>query len=229
MTRLDSALVKRALISSRSRAQRAIKLGLVTVNGHVINKSSFQVVSDDAIVVDHMAGMPAGYWKLREIQNACAFINAGDTVLDIGASAGGFVLYTVELAKRVYALEFSNSLKRDLDEIAIQYPGKVTVLHADAFTYEFSSLAGCFDVILNDVTTEPAASLRILERCLVSLKTGGRVLQVLKGKISKPTEDRCKAHIEYLGFNVLCSLTSQKDERFIIGEKKASINAEEGI
>ncbi len=229
MTRLDSALVKRQLISSRSRAQRAIMRGLVTVNGRVINKASFQVTPNDAIAVDRLAGMPAGYWKLREIQNSCAFINAGDTVLDIGASAGGFLLYTLEFAKRVCALEFSSALKQELDEIMIQYPGKVTVLHADAFTYEFSSLAGCFDVILNDITTEPAASLRILERCMVSLKIGGRVLQVLKGNISKQTIEYSKTHLEDLGFNVLCSLTSQKDERFIIGEKKASLNAEEGI
>ncbi len=229
MTRLDTALVRRGLISSRSRAQRAIKLGFVTVNGRVINKTSSQVTPDDAIAIDRMAQMPAGYWKLKAIQNACPFINTGDTVLDIGASVGGFTLYALELAKSVYALEFSSSLKHNLDQIESQSSGKVTVVRADAFAYEFGRLAGCFDVILNDVTAEPESSLRLLGRCMVSLKTGGRVLQVLKGKMSEETIDRFKIHIEGLGFSLLCSLTSHKDERFIVGEKKAGLNAEEGI
>ncbi len=139
------------------------------------------------------------------------------------------MLYALEFARSVYALEFSASFKRKLDQIASQYPGKATVLHADAFTYDFRHYAGYFDVILNDVTVEPEASLRLLARCVIALKVGGRVLQLLKGKMREETLDRFKSSVEDLGFNILCSLTSQKDEVFIIGEKKAGLNAEEGI
>ncbi|MGZ4908188.1 MAG: S4 domain-containing protein [Halobacteriota archaeon] len=229
MTRLDVVLVNKKLISSRSRAQRAIRLGLVIVNGRVINKPSFQVMPNDVIEIHVAADKPSGYWKLKQIQNACALIEAGDTVLDIGASAGGFMLYALELAKSVYALEFSATLKRGLDQIASQYPGKATVLHADAFIYDFDRFEGYFDVVLNDVTAEPEASLQLLARCTIALKVGGRVLQVLKGKMSEATADRFTSSVEDIGFNVLCSLTSQKDELFIIGEKKADSNAEEGI
>lgn len=222
MTRLDVLLVKKKLISSRSRAQRAIRLGFVTVNGRVINKPSFQAMPNDVIAVDVTADKPSGYWKLRQIQNACTLIETGDTVLDIGASAGGFMIYALELAKSVYALEFSASLKPGLDQIARQYPGKATVLHANAFTYDFGRFAGCFDVVLNDVTAEPEASLMLLARCAIALKVRGRVLQVLKGKMSEATVGRFKRSIEDIGFNILCSLAGQKDELFIIGEKKAA-------
>ncbi len=216
-------------MSSRSRAQRAIRLGFVMVNGRAINKPSFQVTPNDLIVVDVAADKPSGYWKLKQIQNACTIIETGDTVLDIGASAGGFMLYALELAKSVYALEVSASLKRGLDQIASQHPGKATVVNADAFTYDFDRFAGFFDVVLIDVTTEPGASLRLLAHSKIALKVGGRVLQVLKGKMSEETIGRYKYSIEDIGFNILCSLTSQKDELFIIGEKKAFVSAEEGI
>ncbi len=222
VTRLDVVLVKKKLISSRSRAQRAVRLGLVIVNGRVINKPSFQVTPSDEIAVDVTADKPSGYWKLKQIQNACTRIETGDKVLDIGASAGGFMLCALEFAKSVYALEFSASFKRELDQIASHYPGKATILLADAFTYDYHHFAGYFDVILNDVTVEPEASLRLLARCVIALKVGGRVLQVLKGKMSEETLDRFKSSVEDMGFNILCSLTSQKDELFIIGQKKAA-------
>ncbi len=219
MTRLDVALVTNKLTSSRSRAQRAIKLGLVIVNGRVINKPSYQVIPTDVITLDVTADKPSGYWKLKTIQNACTLIEAGDTVLDLGASAGGFMLFALELAKRVCALEFSSSLKHDLDAIASQYPGKATVLHANAFTYNFGRFAGYFDVILNDITVEPEASLGLLARCAIALKADGRALQVLKGKMTEATVRHFTTSMEDIGFRVLCSLTSQKDELFLIGEK----------
>ncbi|MGZ4906435.1 MAG: S4 domain-containing protein [Halobacteriota archaeon] len=229
VTRLDVALVERKLVSSRSRAQRAIRLGLVVVNGRVINKPSFQVKPRDGLAVASTADKPSGYWKLMQVQNACTLINAGDTVLDIGSSAGGFMLYALERANSVYAVEFNADLKRALDLIARQHPGKITVLQADAFTYDFHRLAGFFDVILNDVTAEPEASLRLLARCSIALKCGGRVLQVLKGKLSEEAKDRFKSSVEDMGFDILCILPSPKDELFIVGKKKRSVNAEEGI
>ncbi len=220
MARLDTELVRQKLISSRSRAQRAIKLGFVAVNGRVIKKSSFQVTAQDVIDVDVTADRPRGYLKLQRIQTACALIEAGDTVLDIGASAGGFLLYALEHATYVYALEFDEALIRGLDQIASRYPQKATIVHADAFTYDFGRFADCFDVILNDVTTEPESSLRLLARCSIALKAGGRVLQVLKGKISEEARKRYTSTIENSGYRVTCWLTGQKDELFIIGEKK---------
>ncbi len=229
MTRLDVALVNRKLISSRTRAQRAIRLGFVIVNGQAVNKPSFQVTPNDMLIVDVIADKPRGFWKLQQIQNACTVSEAGDIVLDIGASAGGFMLYALQQAGRVYALEFSASLIYGLNQIAHQYPGTVIILHADSFTYDFGRFAGYFDVILNDVTAEPEASLRLLARCAIALKAGGRVLQVFKGKMSEAAVNSFKESIEDTGFKILCSLTSQRNELFIIAEKLASKSAEEGI
>jgi len=216
-------------VSSRSRAQRAIRSGLVVVNGRVVCKPSFQIKPSDRIAVASVADRPSGYWKLMQVQNACSFIRAGDTVLDIGSSAGGFMLYALERANNVYALEFNADLKRGLNQIARKHPGKATVLHADAFTYDFHRFAGFFDVILNDITAEPEASLKLLARSAIALKRGGRVLQVLKGKMSEQSTDRFKRIVEDIGFDTLCILPSPKDELFIVGKKKRDVNAEEGI
>jgi len=48
---------------------------------------------------------PLEYWKLKEIQEKTNIIKAGDTVLDIGSSAGGFLLFASEIASLVHGIE----------------------------------------------------------------------------------------------------------------------------
>ena len=116
--RLDTYLVREKLIASRSRAQRAIKSGFVTVDGRTVVKASFDIKRHQVVTVGAAADRPAGYWKLRGIQEAFELIKTGDAVLDIGASAGGFLWYAAELAHEVYAVEFSSSCKPFLEAVA---------------------------------------------------------------------------------------------------------------
>jgi 23S rRNA (cytidine1920-2'-O)/16S rRNA (cytidine1409-2'-O)-methyltransferase len=228
--RLDLYLVREKLVTSRSRAQRAIKSGFVAVDGRTILKPSFDVTGVNTIVIATSVDKPAGYWKLKGIQEAFELIKSGDVVLDIGSSAGGFLWYAAESAERVYAIEFSSSFKQLLDVVVENYHDKVRLIYADAFSFDFTSFGVEFDVILNDVTTAPKHSLELLFKASMALKVGGRVLQVFKGK----PEDRSAAvfseRFERQGFKMLKVLTGQKEEVYVIAEKRANeTNAEEGI
>ncbi|MGZ4893757.1 MAG: S4 domain-containing protein [Halobacteriota archaeon] len=228
--RLDFYLVREKLVSSRSRAQRAIKSGLVAVDGKTVLKPSFDVTHDNSIIVARSADKPAGYWKLKRIQEAFGLIKIGDVVLDIGSSAGGFLWYAAEFAEKIYAIEFSSSFKQLLDLVVEHYYDKVILIYADAFSFDFLSLGVNFDVILNDVTIEPKDSLELLFKSSVALKAGGHVLQVFKGKAKDIPLTDFLHQFEERGFKTLGVLNAQKDELYVIAEKVANgTNAEEGI
>jgi 23S rRNA (cytidine1920-2'-O)/16S rRNA (cytidine1409-2'-O)-methyltransferase len=228
--RLDLYLVWGKYVASRSRAQRAIKSGFVTVDGRTILKPSFDVTWSNSVIVSTSIDKPAGYWKLKEIQEAFELIKIGDVVLDIGSSAGGFLWYAAEFAERVYAIEFSSSFKQLLDVVVENYHDKVRLIYADAFSFDFLGLGVAFDVILNDVTAAPKDSLELLLKSSAVLKAGGRVLQVIKGKPKDRPHDDFFEQFEQHGFQILKVTTGQKEELYVIAEKVADVkNAEEGI
>src|SRR5674536_196005 len=127
--RLDLYLVREKLVASRSRAQRSIKSGLVAVDGRTILKPSFDLTHGNSIIVAASVDKPAGYWKLKGIQEAVGLIKIGDVVLDIGSSAGGFLWYAAEFAEKVNAIEFSSSFKQLLDIVVEHYNDKVLLTY----------------------------------------------------------------------------------------------------
>jgi 23S rRNA (cytidine1920-2'-O)/16S rRNA (cytidine1409-2'-O)-methyltransferase len=106
-TRLDQLLVARGLAESRARAKAAIEAGGVTVNG-VPAKASSQSVSDDAVVVyaDAHRWVGRGALKLDHALSLWPVEVAGRTVLDVGASTGGFTEVCLSRgAAKVYAVD----------------------------------------------------------------------------------------------------------------------------
>ena len=106
-TRLDQLLVARGLAESRARAKAAIEAGGVTVNG-VPAKAASQSVSDDAVVVyaDAHRWVGRGALKLDHALSLWPVEVAGRTVLDVGASTGGFTEVCLERgAARVFAVD----------------------------------------------------------------------------------------------------------------------------
>lgn len=175
--RLDLLLVKRGFFTSRSRAKEAIRRGFVVVNGSVITKPSAEVDFSAEIEV-LQPERPRGYWKLREIDEKFNLFSGNEVVLDIGSSAGGFLLYASERAKEVYGIEFSKEFEGQLREIERQKPN-VKVFIADAFTFDISVLPE-LDVVLNDLTLPFSSSIIALRRFMPKLKKGGKVLFVHK-------------------------------------------------
>ena len=107
MTRLDQALVERALCDSREKAKRLVLAGAVRVNGHPARKASDQIKPADAIVV----AAPEKFVSRggHKLEHALAHFHldvAGLTAFDLGASTGGFTDCLLQRgAARVFAVD----------------------------------------------------------------------------------------------------------------------------
>ena len=211
--RLDEYLASEGLLASRSRAQRFIHRGQVKVDGMVVIKPAYKVVYGSRVEVAG-ADQPEGFFKLQGIQEQTGLIEKGAAVLDIGSSAGGFAAYASEIAGRVVGVEFSEEFRAPLEAVAAAHPN-VTVIFADAFDMDVAALPGPFDVILNDLTVEPAASIEVLARFLPLLKAGGRILQVLKLDKVKDVEPFLKL-LESKGLRVEKVIRPEKKEAYVV-------------
>jgi 23S rRNA (cytidine1920-2'-O)/16S rRNA (cytidine1409-2'-O)-methyltransferase len=105
--RLDQLLVARGLAESRSRAKAAIEAGGVTVDGEPA-KAASQAVAEDAAITyaeaHHWVGR--GALKLNHALTLWPVAVEGRTVLDVGASTGGFTeVCLARGAMRVFAVD----------------------------------------------------------------------------------------------------------------------------
>ena len=106
-TRLDQLLVVRGLAESRARAKAAIEAGGVTVNGAPA-KAASQAVAGDAVVAyaDAHRWVGRGALKLDHALTLWPVAVEGRTVLDVGASTGGFTEVCLSRgAARVFAVD----------------------------------------------------------------------------------------------------------------------------
>lgn len=106
-TRLDTELVARGLVSSRSQAESWIKLGKVTVGGRIIKKSGHSVSenSDIKLTATEQYVSRAGL-KLASVAKLLGVNFREKTVLDVGSSTGGFTDYALQNgAHKVYAVD----------------------------------------------------------------------------------------------------------------------------
>lgn len=218
--RLDAYLVETGIFKSRGRAKTAILNGSVRVDGTVIKKPSKDISADSEIDVDEGLDMPRGYFKLKRIQDATGVISPGDRVLDLGSSAGGFLMMASEIALSVKGVEFSRDFDYELGKV-VNEKENVTVMFGDVFQIPLNEMSPeHVDVILSDMTLEPMDSLAALERVLPLLRDNGKLLQVIKmgkEKNSKPI----LAKVESLGVKILDVLESERQEIYIIAQKTA--------
>ncbi|WP_440951510.1 S4 domain-containing protein [Methanococcoides sp. FTZ1] len=216
--RLDAYLVEMGYFKSRARSKQAVRDGHVKIDGNVITKPSKDISIDDNIEVDEGLDMPKGYFKLKGIQEETGLISEGDSVLDLGSSAGGFIMFASGIAGKIKGLEFSRDFRSELGQL-VHENENVSVIFGDVFSVPLEELSEePVDVILSDMTLEPLDSLAALERVLPLLKDGGKLLQVIK--IPDRTNRRpLIAKIESLGIEVLQVLESRKQEIYVIGRK----------
>jgi 23S rRNA (cytidine1920-2'-O)/16S rRNA (cytidine1409-2'-O)-methyltransferase len=105
--RLDQALFARGITSSRSQAESWVKLGKVTVNGKVVNKTSWGVGESDeiALTATERYVSRAGL-KLASVAGKFNVRFADKVVLDVGSSTGGFTDYALQHgAQKVIAVD----------------------------------------------------------------------------------------------------------------------------
>ncbi|MGY5861296.1 MAG: S4 domain-containing protein [Candidatus Thorarchaeota archaeon] len=189
MPRLDVWLTEQGLFSSRQVAKRAIRAGGVTVDGKLAKPSTWISGKEDVLVNNRASNTPQGYSKLMAIESALdtQFAKPGILALDIGSSAGGFLIYLAEKGAKVIGLEFSEDFIIQLNEIVKAFP-EVSILMCDAF--EVDPMIVCdpneLDLLLVDVTTDPNNTIALTKRFTPLLKRGGMVIVAMK---IKPTSE----------------------------------------
>lgn len=105
--RVDQLLVARGLFDTRARARAAIEAGRVRVDGRTVAKPS-ELVAEDAVLEAEAAHrwVGRGALKLGHALTLWSVEAAGRTVLDIGASTGGFTEVCLDRgAARVFAVD----------------------------------------------------------------------------------------------------------------------------
>ena len=223
--RLDAYLVAMGHFKSRGRSKIAILAGNVKINGIEVTKISRDVSTDDIIEVSAGLDHPRGYFKLKLIQEESGILVPGDRVLDLGSSAGGFLLYASEIAGRVKGIEFSRNFRSELGKIAYEREN-VEVMFGDIFTVPLTLISKeLVDVILFDITLEPEDSIKALSRVLPLLREDGKLLQVIKSprkKNPKPILNK----IKNLGFEIQKIIGSEKQEIYVVARKLPTVDEE---
>src|SRR5436309_2452577 len=107
MPRLDIALVERGLCESREKAKRAIMAGQVRVNQQLAHKPSDAVRDrDELTLIEGENYVSRGGDKLEQALRVFKLDVADQTVVDLGASTGGFTDCLLQHgAAKVYAVD----------------------------------------------------------------------------------------------------------------------------
>jgi 23S rRNA (cytidine1920-2'-O)/16S rRNA (cytidine1409-2'-O)-methyltransferase len=106
--RIDKLINDRGLVKSRSRAKRRIMAGEVFVDGQRVDKAGTQVPVDADIELrgDENPYVSRGGLKLEGALDEFGYDPAGKTVIDVGASTGGFTDCVLQRgARHVYAVD----------------------------------------------------------------------------------------------------------------------------
>jgi 23S rRNA (cytidine1920-2'-O)/16S rRNA (cytidine1409-2'-O)-methyltransferase len=113
--RLDQLLLTRGLFDSRAQARAAIEAGGVTVAGQVVTKPAARVAED--AVIEAEAAHPfvgRGALKLDHALTLWPIVVEGRSVLDVGASTGGFTeVCLIRGAAKVHAVDVGHGQLHD--------------------------------------------------------------------------------------------------------------------
>ena len=149
--RIDLLLVERGLFDSRARARAAIEAGLVSANGKAVTRPS-DMMDDDADII----ATPAHPWvgrgglKLDHALTLWPVFVEGRTVLDVGASTGGFTQVCLSRgAARVYAVDVGRG---QLHPTLASDPRVVELSGTDARLLDANLIPTPPDVIVTDVS-----------------------------------------------------------------------------
>lgn len=176
--RLDVLLVQQGFFSSRQKAQGAIMAGLVYVSGERVDKAGTKFPADVPIVVQghEHPYVSRGGLKLERAINEFGFDPADKTIIDIGASTGGFTDCALQYgAKHVYAVDVGYaqlawSLRQD---------ERVTVMERTNARYlEPSDFPELVDAITVDVSFISLAT--ILPAVTKLLLPEGEIISLIK-------------------------------------------------
>ena len=149
--RADVVLVERGLFDSRAKARAAIEAGGVSVAGRVLSKPSDLI--DEAADIAAVAAHPfvgRGALKLVHALDLWPVQVQGRTVVDVGASTGGFTeVCLLRGAARVYAVDVGRG---QLHPRLAGDPRVVGLEGVDARTLDPQLIPVAPDLIVTDVS-----------------------------------------------------------------------------
>ena len=207
--RLDRELVKRGLVSTRSKAKFYIEAGGVFCNGEVKTSVSYTVYQGDILKLDKTSNpwVSRAGLKLDFAIKKFNILPLNGIALDIGASTGGFTdVLLFHGCKKVYAVDVgSNQLDKKLkeDKRVINFEG-VNAKNIDDLGIPL------LDNIVCDVSF--ISAIKVLKSCLAYSKSECKLIVLVKpqfevgreavGKngIVKNAKDREKACEAIVGF-----------------------------
>lgn len=175
--RLDVFLVNKGFYETRNKAQNAIESNDVKVNGVIINSSSHKVDENAKIEIVSVSlpYVSRGGLKLEKAIKVFNLDLKDKTVLDIGASTGGFTDCSLQNgAKKVYALDVGENQLHD----SLRVNDKVVSLEKTNFrTINIEEFKGYkIDLIVVDVSFislsyifENASKVIENDKCMMTL------------------------------------------------------------
>lgn len=155
--RLDQALVERGILNSRTRAARAIAAGTVSIDGVVALKASTLVSASQVVsCTEQDQWVSRAALKLDFAVREWNIPVADATVLDVGASTGGFTQVALAHgARRVIALDVGHDQLhdsiRDDDRVEVVEGENARYLTAERLA-ELSADASQISLVVSDVS-----------------------------------------------------------------------------
>jgi 23S rRNA (cytidine1920-2'-O)/16S rRNA (cytidine1409-2'-O)-methyltransferase len=176
--RLDLAVLKRGLATSRQRARALIMSGKILVNHKLIDKPGLPVAEQDEILLkeDDHPFVSRGGPKLEAALRAFQVVVAGKVCLDVGASTGGFTDCLLQRgARKVHAVDVGYG------QLAwkLRQDPRVAVLERTNIRYlPFETVGESVDLVTIDVSF---ISLRIVVPAVLPfMKENAAVLALIK-------------------------------------------------
>ena len=105
--RADQRLVERGLVTSRARAQELIRRGRVTANGEIVARPAQPIDAEAVITItEERSFVSRGGEKLDGALDRLGVDLSGATIVDVGASTGGFTDVALRRgARKIYAVD----------------------------------------------------------------------------------------------------------------------------
>lgn len=200
-SRLDKLLLKKGLVESREKARALILEGNVFVNGIKVNKAGTFVKDDAPLeILQKMPYVSRGGLKLEEAIKNFKIDVKDKTVMDVGASTGGFTDCLLKHgAKKVYAIDVgygqldwklrNNPRVILLEKTNIRYLKKTvdsSQLTVDSQRLE-DLVENRIDIATVDVSFIPL--LKVIPKITEFLKKGGEIIALIKPQFEVGRKD----------------------------------------
>lgn len=213
MPRLDVWLVETGRFSSRQAAKRAIKEGMVLVDGH-LPKPSKHITGNEFIEINSTSmDVPKGFYKLQKIDNILdgELIVNSCLALDIGSSAGGFLTYLGYKGAKAIGIEVSDRFEDELRKIVHSNPN-LSIIFGDAFEIKPTSVESeaNLDLLLIDVTTDISGTLKLISKYKILLKKGGRLVAAFKMENRAKDVLQVLNEVQDMGFSQVRSISLEE-------------------